>query len=128
MRWTGHVIRMEDNRTPKQIMYGKLKEGSRKQGRPSLRYKDTLKVNLKWSDFQPCQLEEFASDRSQWRSLASRAVAAFDENRRQRLAAERHKRHGAALASIQITNFPCAKCGRMCASSFGLRIHMRSHR
>ena len=41
MRWTCHVIRMEGNRMPKQIMYGELKEGSRKQGRPRLRYKDS---------------------------------------------------------------------------------------
>ena len=51
MGWTGHVILMEENRIPKQIMYGELKEGSHKQGHPRLRYKDTLKFNLKWRTF-----------------------------------------------------------------------------
>ena len=32
--WVGHVIRMEDNRQPKQLMFGELASGNRKQGRP----------------------------------------------------------------------------------------------
>ena len=46
LRWTGHVIRMEDYRIPKQLLYGELCEG-KKTGRPRLRNKDTLKSNLK---------------------------------------------------------------------------------
>ena len=111
-----------------QVMYGELKDGARKQGRPKLRYKDTLKSNLKWSGIQPRQLEACASDRSGWRSLTYKATAAFDEDRRQRLAAARDKRHRAASTSIQNTDFQCSTCGRLCASSFGLRSHMRRHR
>ena len=40
LRWTGHVIRMEDSRLPKAVFYGELKEGSRRVGAPRLRYKD----------------------------------------------------------------------------------------
>ena len=128
MRWTGHVVRMDGSRIPRQVMYGELKEGSRKQGRPKLRYKDALKSNLKWSGIQPRQLEACASDRSGWRSLTSKAITAFDEDRRQRLAAARDRRHRAASTSVQNTNFQCNTCGRLCASSFGLRSHMRRHR
>ena len=128
MRWTGHVIRMDENRINRQVMYGELKDGARKQGRPKLKYKDTLKSNLKWSGIQPRQLEACASDRSGWRSLTYKATAAFDEDRRQRLAAARGKRHRAASTSIQNTDFQCLTCGRLCASSFGLRSHMRRHR
>ena len=128
MRWKGHVIQMEENRIPRQVMNGELKDGARKQGRPKLRYKDTLKSNLKWSVIQPRQLEACASDRSGWRSLTYKATAAFDEDRRQRLAAARDKRHRAASTSIQNTDFQCSTCGRLCASSFGLRSHMRRHR
>ena len=47
LRWMGHVARMSDERPVKTLLYGKLAEGSRKVGRPLLRFKDTLKDILK---------------------------------------------------------------------------------
>ena len=47
LRWTGHVIRMEDHRIPKQLMFGELEQGHRRQGRPFKRFKDTVKAGLK---------------------------------------------------------------------------------
>ena len=46
MRWISHVRRVDDGRIPKGIMFGKLKEGKRKRGRPKLRYKDVVKRDL----------------------------------------------------------------------------------
>ena len=39
----GHVAHMPDERPVKALLYGVLEEGSRRVGRPLLRYKDTLK-------------------------------------------------------------------------------------
>ena len=47
LRWTGHVIRMPDERLPKKVFYGELQEGKRSQGGQKKRYKDTLKASLK---------------------------------------------------------------------------------
>ena len=47
LRWMGHVARMSDERSVKALLYGVLKEGSRRVGRPLLRCKDTLKDILK---------------------------------------------------------------------------------
>ena len=47
LRWLGHVTRMQDGRLPKDILYGELATGSRPTGRPTLRYKDVLKHDLK---------------------------------------------------------------------------------
>ena len=47
LRWLGHVTRMHDGRLPKDILYGELATGSRPTGRPTLRYKDVLKRDLK---------------------------------------------------------------------------------
>ena len=47
LRWTGHVIRMDRSRIPKQLFFGELAQGIRKQGRPHKRYKDNLKTNFK---------------------------------------------------------------------------------
>ena len=47
LRWTGHVIRMPDERLPKKFFYGELQDGKRSQGGQKKRYKDTLKTSLK---------------------------------------------------------------------------------
>jgi len=47
LRWAGHVHRMDNSRLPKQILYSQMKEGTRGVGRPRLRFKDTVKRNLK---------------------------------------------------------------------------------
>ena len=43
LRWSGHLGRMSDDRLPKQLFYSELSEGHRLRGRPTLRFKDTLK-------------------------------------------------------------------------------------
>ena len=52
LRWTGHLMRMSPNRLPTQILYSQLSSGHRKRGRPRLRFKDTLKRNLKMRDIK----------------------------------------------------------------------------
>ena len=47
LRWTGHVIKMPDERLPKKVFYGELQEGKRPQSGQKNRYKDTLKAYLK---------------------------------------------------------------------------------
>ena len=47
MRWMGYVARMPDEQPMKALLYGVIEEGSRRVGRPLLRYKDTLKDVLK---------------------------------------------------------------------------------
>ena len=128
LRWNGHVIRMSDSRIPRQLLYGELMCGSRKEGRPKLRFKDTPKNRLEWSGINPRELEASTADRAGWRSLTSRTAAACKEDRRQRLAAARDRRHRTVSASTQTTDYRCHTCGRLCASSFGLRSHMCSRR
>ena len=43
LRWLGHVVRMEDDRIPKDLLYGELNQETRSTGRPKLRYKDVCK-------------------------------------------------------------------------------------
>ena len=46
LRCAGHLIRFDNTRLPKQIIYSQLKEGHRSVGRPKVRFKDTIKRNL----------------------------------------------------------------------------------
>ena len=47
LRWTGHLMRMSPDRLPKQVLYSQLSSGHRKRGCTRLRFKDTIKRNLK---------------------------------------------------------------------------------
>ena len=46
LRWVGHVIRMTEDRLPKQMLYVKLSKGSRTAGGQLKRYKDCTKKTL----------------------------------------------------------------------------------
>ena len=47
LRWLGHVVRMPAERPVKSLLNSELAEGTRKVGRPFLRFKDTMKDILK---------------------------------------------------------------------------------
>ncbi|XP_056674919.1 uncharacterized protein LOC130457479 [Monodelphis domestica] len=128
LQWSGHVICMDPQRIPRQVFYGDLSAGLRKQGRPMKRFKDQLKSNLKWAGITPKQLELAASDRSSWRTHIHHATTTFEDERRRCLAAAHEHRHHATPAPPVTTGVPCPMCHRLCASAFGLQSHMRVHR
>ena len=66
LRWTGHVMRMEDNRLPKQIFCSELACGTRRQGGQTKRYKDSLKNSLRACDTPVKGWEHLAAARSAW--------------------------------------------------------------
>ena len=45
LKW--HIERMDDQRIPKQLLYGESEMGKRKVGRPQLRYMDQIKNDMK---------------------------------------------------------------------------------
>ncbi|XP_066482784.1 DBIRD complex subunit ZNF326 isoform X2 [Tiliqua scincoides] len=47
LHWLGHVVRMDDGRIPKDLLYGELVQGECPTGRPQLQYKDICKRDLK---------------------------------------------------------------------------------
>ena len=68
-----------DERLPKKVFYGELKEGKRSQG-PGFffqekRYKDTLKASLKDYDILIGSWEQAAQERSKWRGLINKRAA-----------------------------------------------------
>ena len=64
LRWTGHVIRMEDDRIPKRTFYGQMTDGTHSTGGQLKRFKDSLKANLKACHIPPIELESLARDQS----------------------------------------------------------------
>ena len=129
LRWVGHVIRMDDHRLPKQLMYGELTSGKRNQGRPRKRFKDCVKSNIKPSGILPKQLELYAMDRLGWRALTIRARDNFEAKRRADVTAARERRK-ASTTNPDLdppSQFPCSYCPRVCRSRIGLVSHLRVH-
>lgn len=67
LRWLGHVRRLDDSHIPKDLLYGELADGARSRGRPSLRYKDSCKRDLKGAGI----------DLETWESLAGHGDRLF---------------------------------------------------
>ena len=67
LRWTGHLLRMPTDRLQRRVLYSQLPEGQRPHGRPRLRYKDTIKRNLKKKDMDTNSWKSLALQRDVWR-------------------------------------------------------------
>ncbi len=92
LRWSGHLIRMEDSRIPKQIFYGELQSGKRSRGAPKKRFKDTLKASLKCFDIDLTNWDMQAQQRDAWRSTISNGAATHEANRIQQAKLKRQQR------------------------------------
>ncbi len=92
-RWVGHVMRMDDERLPKQLICGQLAKGKRIRGGQKLRYKDTLKKNLRSCDLLHTWRER-TQDRVGWRHNIHSAVKDFEANRLKNEDEKRKRRKG----------------------------------
>ncbi|XP_063605235.1 uncharacterized protein LOC134780428 [Penaeus indicus] len=126
LRWLGHVWRMEDGRIPKDLLYGQLATGTRRPGRPTLRFKDVCKRDMKACNIKPEVWEPAADDRDHWRQAVHRGSRLADEARFQQAAEKRSRRkERAASASSVLSGFICTNCNRDCHSRIGLHSHSR---
>ena len=75
--WLGHILRMNDERIPKSMLYSKLVDGRRKRGRPTLSFKDVCKRDLKSLKVGTDKWEELTNKQrsSVYRSLKERKKA-----------------------------------------------------
>ena len=127
LRWAGHVVRMSDERIPKILMYGELKDGKRNTGRPWLRYRDKLKYNLSATKIPVGSFEDLAQDRNKWRATIQNGISDFEVNRIEKLKVARSgtKVYTTQSSILSDTPHTCSTCGLVCKSLAGLKSHNR---
>ena len=59
---------MDDQRIPKQLLYGESEMAKRNVGRPQLRYMDQIKNDMKMFNIDINKRQRFSSDRTMWRT------------------------------------------------------------
>ncbi|BHF57285.1 hypothetical protein SprV_0100022600 [Sparganum proliferum] len=121
LRWSGHLVRMDDERLPKQLFCVDVATGSRRQGGQIRRYKDTLKCSLKRLQINPTNREELALDRPTWRRTVKTGAAIYEANR---IAAAKVKREDRKTQLRPVRNAdaqPLPTCPR-CQRTFRARI------
>lgn len=122
LRWSGHVVRMNERRLPKQLLYGELTEGERNIGGQKLRYKDTIKRHLKRIDADVNTWETKARDRKQWRKIVLTAIEKVEHRREDEYLLQHQSRRGQI-----ISNITCERCGRNFRSIAGRASHLRAN-
>ena len=125
MRWLGHVVRMDDGRIPKDLLYGELVQGKRATGRPQLRFKDVCKGNLIALNIDQNNWEATALRRSAWRQTVQKGLSNFEETLAQQHKEKRMRRKAAAHADRPASDFVCVLYHRDCHSHIGLVSHTR---
>ncbi|PSN44642.1 hypothetical protein C0J52_07736 [Blattella germanica] len=66
LRWLGHVVRMDNNRSVK-IIHNGMPEGTRTRGRPRQRWMDNVMTDVK--EFGILNWKEKASNRDKWKRV-----------------------------------------------------------
>ena len=125
LRWLRHIIRLPDNRLPRQLLCGELSQGQRSVGRPKKWFSAYIRITLQKCNIQPLHLEASASDRDVWRTVCEAGLNNFMNGWTNTSMKRRAARH--ASTAKPKTGPRCPHCSRLCASDFGLHSHLRSH-
>ena len=128
--WVGHILRMDDSRIPKQLFFGQLSTAvpgalDTPLPPPFLRYKDTLKNNLKSCKMDLGIWQALAQDRSAWRTTCQKAVHTFQENRVVELQERCARRMAYASLPLPTLEHMFTICGCACKSKIGQASHKR---
>ena len=124
LRWTGHIIRMNDSRLPKTVFYGELAKGKRLRGGQRLRYKDVVKLHLKATHITVDHWEALAQDRQQRRQAIHKGKKHIKENISKTYQHDHNLRHG--FLDVIAPIIFCVNCGRGFTSQIGLFSHQQA--
>ena len=72
LHWLGYVHRMPDGRIPKYLRYVEVATGSKRTGRPQLRYREAVKRDVKAVGIAIETWENLVADWSRWRGTVTK--------------------------------------------------------
>jgi len=117
LRWLGHISRMDDERTPKKLLFATCIPGAvRGAGHPKLRWKDCVKTDLERVDAME-SWSETVKNRNEWRKLTGEAANQKEEEKIKKL--EETKR----LKETGYAEYHCDACDLNFRSPPGLKTH-----
>ena len=91
LRWSGHVVRMDDSRIPKMLLYGRLANGQSRRGNHST-YINKLKGTLTSCNISRANFEVLARERPKWRAVSKAGVRIAEAGRMKKLTDKRELR------------------------------------
>lgn len=127
LRWAGHLVRLDDSRLPKQLLYGELASGKRPQHKPKKRFKDSVKESLKHFSIPVDNWESLTTERDEWRSAIFKGSELYESQRVDRAKLKRLCRKREPLPADVESVWTCEVCNRPLLSKAGLVNHMKSH-
>ena len=123
LRWLGHVHRMEPHRLPREILYGELRDGARRVGRPQFGFKDVCKRDMKGAQINADTWEALAKDKDTWRHKVK--VHSAEQTARNQMASKGAARKERATSARTPSTFVCPECNKDSHSRIGLHSHSR---
>jgi len=130
LKWLGHVIRMPGNRLTHRLLVNSP-TSRRSVGSQKKRFKDHIKSSLSKCGILFDRLEKLARDLQEWRAVCDKWLATFEQQHIDVAVAKlmrRRQQRNQPPPTTTRQGSACTVCGRVCASVFGLRIHMRRHK
>ena len=119
LRRDGHVVRIVNSRILKLILLSEMASSTRNTGGQIRRYNEYLKASLRACGITIFGWDTTAADCHSGRLAVHNVTHAFEETCLQELTQKRQIRKQRSQA--------CPKCGRIYASDFVLRSHLRPH-
>ena len=121
LRWSGHLVRMTGDHTPKALFYGQLKTGFRTRGG---KRKDTT---LKARSIPHNTWEGTATNHPLWRHTCHTGLQDFEQKLLQIIKDRITQRKNGQPPQGPATTYDSIICGRKCASCIGLHSHQRKN-
>ena len=123
--WVGHVVRMPDNRLPKQLLFGQLTHGARQASGPKLRFEDIIKHNIKAFGTTTNTWEQAAMEQSKYRAFLHSGAMLAEATRAEHVKEKRRRRKDRTSPEAGDPALTCPDCGRQFTAQIGLFTHLK---